>query len=114
MLLILFSLSSDVLHGDDKVYILKDESFKIPLTGEENDHMEKVLSFWTNFAKTGNPNNFTEGSVVANINWTTHAIGERTMFEVGGSWSKQPHDTAADFILSFNPNPSSYFDYALP
>jgi hypothetical protein len=81
-----------VIHGDDKVYIFKSPFYEIPKVGPENDHMEKVLEMWTNFAKTGDPNNKAAGSKVADLNWLSYEQNPGEIyryFEIGNDWSSK-------------------------
>jgi carboxylesterase type B len=81
-----------VIHGDDKVYIFKSPFYQIPKIGPENDHMEKVLEMWTNFAKTGDPNNKIAGSKIADLNWLPYEEyrnGTFRYFEIGNDWSNK-------------------------
>ena len=50
------------IHGDDEEFLISTDSFE-DLTGVSDEELtasKKMIKYWTNFAKYGNPNNQTE------------------------------------------------------
>jgi para-nitrobenzyl esterase len=50
--------SNGAYHGSDVAYVFNhlDQDPKIKYTGEDSLLAQRMISYWTNFAKTGNPN----------------------------------------------------------
>lgn len=60
--------------------------------------MEKVLELWTTFAKTGNPNNKTNGSKIENITWTKYEKQNSSYFDIG-KFEQVPFDKARFYSM---------------
>lgn len=49
----------------------------------ESKHLEQILDIWMSFAVTGNPNNKTETSLIADLDWVSFDETRENYLEIG-------------------------------
>lgn len=64
-------------HGTDMDYVFGEPLFLQPLTGKAKELSEKMITYWTNFAKYGNPNG--DGSDNSLLTWPLYNQDKTTV-----------------------------------
>ncbi|CAO1378626.1 unnamed protein product [Diamesa serratosioi] len=73
-----------VSHTDDIIYFMKLERFPMIKPGDpESMHLEQILDIWMSFAVTGNPNNKTQTSLIAELDWVPFDETRENYLEIG-------------------------------